>query len=172
MSDKEVMRICQSFMSELYKHIGPDIGIPAGDIGVGAREIGYLFGQYKKLSGAFHAGVMTGKGQTYGGSLGRTEATGYGTIYFTEEMLRENGLSFAGSTVVISGSGNVSIHAMEKAVELGAKVVACSDSDGYIYDENGVDLQTIRELKDKGDERIKDYITHHPHAIYNNTCTE
>jgi len=171
-SDHEVMRFCQSFMNELHRHIGPDIDIPAGDIGVGAREIGYLFGQYKKLSGAFHAGVMTGKGQTYGGSLGRTEATGYGTIYFTEEMLRENGLSFAGSTVVISGSGNVSIHAMEKAVELGAKVVACSDSDGYIYDENGVDLQTIRELKDKGDERISDYVLFHPSAQYNDTCAD
>jgi len=171
-SDQEVMRFCQSFMNELYKHIGPDIDIPAGDIGVGAREIGYLFGQYKKLSGAFHAGVLTGKGQTYGGSLGRTEATGYGTVYFTEEMLQANGLSFAGSTVVISGSGNVSIHAMEKAVELGAKVIACSDSDGYIYDENGVDLQTIRELKDTGNERIKDYTAHHPDAQYNDTCTD
>ncbi|HLR01286.1 MAG TPA: NADP-specific glutamate dehydrogenase [Virgibacillus sp.] len=171
-SDQEVMRFCQSFMDELYKHIGPDTDIPAGDIGVGAREIGYMFGQYKKLTSAFHAGVLTGKGHTYGGSLGRTEATGYGTIYFAEEMLKENGLSFAGSRVVISGSGNVSIHAMEKAIELGATVVACSDSDGFIYDENGVDLQTIRELKDTGNERIHDYIDYHPSAQYNDTCTD
>lgn len=171
-TDREIMRFCQSYMNELHTHIGPDTDIPAGDIGVGAREIGYLFGQYKKLRGAFHAGVLTGKGLTYGGSLGRTEATGYGSIYFTEEMLQANGLSFAGSTVVISGSGNVSIHAIEKATQLGAKVIACSDSDGYIYDKNGVDLQTIRELKDKGNERIKDYISYHPDAQYNNTCTD
>jgi len=171
-SDQEVMRFCQSFMNELHRYIGPDVDIPAGDIGVGSREIGYLFGQYKKLSGAFHAGVLTGKGQTYGGSLGRTEATGYGTVYFTEEMLREHELSFEGSTVVISGSGNVSIHAMEKATELGAKVVACSDSDGYVYDENGINLETIRELKDKGDERVSDYVIHHPNAQYNDTCTD
>lgn len=171
-SDQEIMRFCQSFMSELYKHIGPDIDIPAGDIGIGAQEIGYLFGQYKKLTGAFHAGVLTGKGKTYGGSIGRTEATGYGTVYFTEEMLAANGLSFAGSTVVISGSGNVSMHAMEKAIELGAKVIACSDSDGYIFDEDGIDIRTIRELKDTGNERIHGYTDYHPTAFYNDTCTD
>lgn len=170
-SDQEVMRFCQSFMTELHKYIGPDVDVPAGDIGIGSREIGYLFGQYKKLRGAFHPGVLTGKGQALGGSLGRTEATGYGTIYFTEEMLAANGLSFAGSTVIVSGSGNVSIHAMEKATELGAKVVACSDSDGYIYDEGGVDLATIRTLKDTGNERIREYVDYHPKAYYYDECT-
>lgn len=171
-SDTEIMRFCQSFMSELYKYIGPDMDIPAGDIGVGAQEIGYLFGQYKKISGAFHAGVLTGKGITYGGSLGRPEATGYGAVYFTKEMLQTNGLSFDGSTVVISGSGNVSIHAIEKAMELGANVVACSDSDGYIYDEDGVNLETIRELKDAGNERISDYVQQHPNAHYFDSSTD
>src|SRR5699024_1623006 len=128
-TDMEIMRFCQSFMTELYEHIGPDTDVPAGDVGVNAREIGYLFGQYKKLRGTFEAGVLTGKGLEYGGSLARTEATGYGLVYFVQEMLKDNGLEFNGSTVIVSGSGNVSIYAMEKAAEFGAKVVACSDSD-------------------------------------------
>src|SRR5690554_2042673 len=143
-SDGEVMRFTQSFMSELVKHIGPDTDVPAGDIGVGAREIGYMFGQYKKIRGAYEAGVLTGKGLAYGGSLARTEATGYGTVYFVEEMLKDQGLSFKGSTVVVSGSGNVSIYAIEKAHQLGAKVIACSDSDGYIVDKNGINLDTVK----------------------------
>lgn len=147
-SDGEIMRFTQSFMTELYKHIGPDIDVPAGDIGVGAREIGYLFGQYKRIRGGFEAGVLTGKGIGYGGSLARTEATGYGTVYFVEEMLNDHGLSFKGSTVVVSGSGNVAIYAIEKATQLGAKVVACSDSDGYIFDKNGINLETVRRLKE------------------------
>lgn len=171
-SDQEIMRFCQSFMNELYRHIGPDTDIPAGDIGIGKREIGYLFGQYKKLTGTHQAGVFTGKEISYGGSLGRPEATGFGTVYFTEEMLQANGLSFAGSTVVISGSGNVSMHAMKKAVELGAKVIACSDSDGFVYDENGIDMETIHALKEAGNERISDYISYHPNAIYNTTCCD
>ncbi|WP_226035166.1 NADP-specific glutamate dehydrogenase [Aquibacillus saliphilus] len=165
-SDLEIMRFCQSFMTELSNHIGPDTDVPAGDIGVGAREIGYMFGQYKKLRGAYEAGVLTGKGLGYGGSLGRTEATGYGTVYFVEEMLKDKGLSFKGSTVVVSGSGNVSIYAMEKALELGAKVVACSDSNGYIYDENGIDLATIKQLKEVENKRIYEYVNEHPDAIY------
>ncbi|WP_340372535.1 NADP-specific glutamate dehydrogenase [Peribacillus sp. FSL E2-0218] len=166
-SDSEIMRFCQSFMSELGRYIGPDTDIPAGDIGVGAREIGYLFGQYKKMQGSYHAGVLTGKGLSYGGSLARTEATGYGTVYFVEEMLKDKGLQFHGSTVVVSGSGNVSIYAMEKAAQLGAKVVACSDSNGYIYDENGLDLDTIRHLKEVGRKRLSEYVHAHPEAEYN-----
>lgn len=171
-SDLEIMRFCQSFMSELSKYIGPDIDIPAGDIGVGAREIGYMFGQYKKIRGAFEAGVLTGKGIDYGGSLGRTEATGYGTIYFVEEMLNDNGLSMKDSTVIISGSGNVSIYAMEKAIKLGAKVVACSDSNGYVYDRNGLSLKTVKRIKLDESRRIKDYVTLHPEAEYYDNCTD
>ena len=141
-SDMEVMRFCQSFMTELSKHIGADTDVPAGDIGVGGREIGYMFGQYKRLRNEF-TGVLTGKGIPYGGSLARTEATGYGLCYFTEEMLNDKGDSFKGKTVVISGSGNVAIYANQKATELGAKVVAMSDSNGYIYDKNGVDLAAV-----------------------------
>ncbi|WP_449538438.1 NADP-specific glutamate dehydrogenase [Ferdinandcohnia sp. Marseille-Q9671] len=170
-SDNEIMRFTQSFMTELSNHIGPDVDVPAGDIGVGAREIGFMFGQYKKLRGGFEAGVLTGKAPGYGGSLGRTEATGYGTVYFVEEMLKEQGLSFEGSTVVISGSGNVSIYAIEKAQQLGAKVVACSDSNGYIYDENGLDLKTIKRLKEVERKRIKEYVLEHPHAEYVEGCT-
>ena len=166
-SDAEIMRFCQSFMSELGLHIGPDTDVPAGDIGVGAREIGYLFGQYKKMQGSYHAGVLTGKGISYGGSLARTEATGYGTVYFVEEMLKDKGLQFKGSTVVISGSGNVSIYAIEKATQLGAKVVACSDSNGYIYDKNGLNLDTVKRLKEVERKRLSEYVDVHPEAEYN-----
>src|SRR5699024_10320580 len=158
-------------MTELYEHIGPDTDVPAGDVGVNAREIGYLFGQYKKLRGTFEAGVLTGKGLEYGGSLARTEATGYGLVYFVQEMLKDNGLEFNGSTVIVSGSGNVSIYAMEKAAEFGAKVVACSDSDGCIYDENGIDLDTVKELKEAGNERISAYTESHPNAKYLDDCS-
>ncbi|WP_052144512.1 NADP-specific glutamate dehydrogenase [Halalkalibacter okhensis] len=170
-SDKEIMRFTQSFMSELSKYIGPDVDVPAGDIGVGAREIGYMFGQYKKIRRAYEAGVLTGKGLNYGGSLARKEATGYGTIYFVEEMLRDAGLGFKGSTVVVSGSGNVSIYAIEKAYQLGAKVVACSDSSGYIYDEQGINLETVKRLKEIEGKRISDYVIDHPHAQYYPGCS-
>ncbi|WP_396426743.1 NADP-specific glutamate dehydrogenase [Lederbergia sp. NSJ-179] len=170
-SDMEIMRFTQSFMTELSRYIGSDIDVPAGDIGVGAREIGYMFGQYKRLRGHFDAGVLTGKSVNYGGSLGRTEATGYGTVYFVEEMLRDQGLSFSGSTVVVSGSGNVSIYAIEKAQEYGAKVVACSDSNGYIYDEKGICLDTLKRLKEVERCRICEYIKEHPHAEYHEGST-
>lgn len=170
-SDSEVMRFTQSFMTELSRHIGPDTDVPAGDIGVGAREIGFMFGQYKRLQNAYHAGVLTGKGVNYGGSLARTEATGYGTVYFVEEMLKDNGLSFKGSTVVVSGSGNVSIYAIEKATQLGAKVVACSDSDGYIYDKNGINSETVKRLKEQERKRISEYTNEHPEALYVEGCS-
>ncbi|MCR6109946.1 NADP-specific glutamate dehydrogenase [Bacillus sp. A301a_S52] len=170
-SDGEIMRFTQSFMSELSQYIGPDTDVPAGDIGVGAKEIGYMFGQYKKMRGGFEAGVLTGKGIGYGGSLARKEATGYGTVYFVEEMLKDNGISFAGSTVVVSGSGNVSIYAMEKAIQLGAKVVACSDSSGYIYDKNGIDLLTVKRLKEVEGKRISHYVDEYPHALYVQGCS-
>ncbi|CEG29377.1 NADP-specific glutamate dehydrogenase [Bacillus sp. B-jedd] len=170
-SDGEIMRFTQSFMTELYRHIGPDIDVPAGDIGVGAREIGYMFGQYKRIRGSYEAGVLTGKGIGYGGSLTRKEATGYGTVYFVEEMLKDKGLSFKGSKVVVSGSGNVSIYAMEKAMQLGAKVVACSDSNGYIYDENGIDLDTVKRLKEVERKRIREYVKEHPQATYVEGCS-
>ncbi|MFD2212402.1 NADP-specific glutamate dehydrogenase [Metabacillus endolithicus] len=169
-SDGEIMRFCQSFMTELSKYIGPNTDVPAGDIGVGAREIGYLFGQYKKIRGGYEAGVLTGKGIGYGGSLARKEATGYGTVYFVEEMLQDQNFSFRGSTVVVSGSGNVSIYAMEKAMQLGAKVVACSDSNGYIYDKNGINLDTVKRLKEMEKKRISDYVAYHPEAIYTENC--
>ncbi|WP_017729115.1 NADP-specific glutamate dehydrogenase [Halalkalibacterium ligniniphilum] len=169
-SDGEVMRFTQSFMTELAKHIGPDVDVPAGDIGVGAREIGYMFGQYKRLRGGYEAGILTGKGVGYGGSLTRTEATGYGTVYFVEEMLKDKGLSFDGSTVVVSGSGNVSIYAIEKATQLGAKVVACSDSNGYIYDKNGINLETVKRLKEVERKRISEYVAEHPEAEYHEGC--
>ena len=168
-SDGEVMRFCQSFMTELCKHIGPDTDVPAGDIGTGAREIGYMFGQYKRIRNEF-TGVLTGKGLTYGGSLARTEATGYGLCYFTNEMLQANGKSFEGKTVVISGSGNVAIYATQKATELGAKVVALSDSNGYIYDENGIDLDLVKQLKEVERKRIKEYVNVHPEAKYTEGC--
>ena len=169
-SNGEVMRFCQSFMAELYRHIGQDTDVPAGDIGVGAREIGYMYGYYKKLRGANDPGVLTGKGLTYGGSLTRTEATGYGLIYFTEEMMKDNNLSLAGKTVVISGSGNVAIYATKKATELGAKVVALSDSNGYIYDENGINLDAVKEIKEVKRGRIKDYLNYVPTAKYVEGC--
>lgn len=169
-SNGEVMRFCQSFMAELYKHIGPDTDVPAGDIGVGAREIGYLYGYYKKLRNASHMGVLTGKGLNYGGSLTRTEATGYGLVYFTEEMMNANNMSFAGKKVVISGSGNVAIYATEKATELGAKVVALSDSNGYIYDENGINLNAVKEIKEVKRGRIKEYLDYVPTAEYHEGC--
>ena len=169
-SNGEVMRFCQSFMAELYKHIGPDTDIPAGDIGVGGREIGYLYGYYKKLRNASHMGVLTGKGLNYGGSLTRTEATGYGLVYFTEEMMNANNISFSGKKVVISGSGNVAIYATEKATELGAKVVAISDSNGYIYDENGINLDAVKEIKEVKRGRIKEYLDYVPTAEYHEGC--
>ncbi|ADU30488.1 NADP-specific glutamate dehydrogenase [Evansella cellulosilytica] len=165
-SDFEIMRFTQSFMSELSKYIGPDTDVPAGDIGVGAREIGYMFGQYKKMRGAYEAGVLTGKGVGYGGSLARKEATGYGTVYFVNEMLKSKGLSFKDSTVVVSGSGNVSIYAMEKAMELGAKILACSDSSGYVYDRNGIDLNTVKRLKEVEGKRISEYVKEHPGSVF------
>ena len=168
-SDGEVMRFCQSFMTELCKHIGADTDVPAGDIGTGAREIGYMFGQYKRLRNEF-TGVLTGKGLTYGGSLARTEATGYGLCYFTDEMLKANGKSFQGKTVVISGSGNVAIYATEKATALGAKVVALSDSNGYIYDSDGIDLACVKQLKEVERKRIKEYVATHPNATYTEGC--
>lgn len=164
-SDGEVMRFCQSFMTELYRHIGADIDVPAGDIGVGGREIGYLYGQYKRITGLYE-GVLTGKGLAYGGSLVRTEATGYGLVYFTEEMLSDKGESLAGKTVVISGSGNVAIYAAQKAQELGARVVALSDSNGYIYDPEGIKLDTVKRIKESERSRIKNYLKDHPHAQY------
>ena len=164
------MRFCQSFMTELCKHIGPDTDVPAGDIGVGGREIGYIFGQYKRIQNAFDAGVLTGKGVGYGGSLASTEATGYGTVYFVQEMLKDNGDSFEGKTVVVSGSGNVAIYAIQKATELGAKVVACSDSNGYIYDKNGIDLETVKQLKEVKRKSISEYVNDHPDAEYSEGC--
>ena len=155
-SDGEVMRFCQSFMTELSRHIGPNTDVPAGDIGVGGREIGYMFGQYKRLRNEF-SGTLTGKGLKWGGSLVRTEATGYGLCYFTEAMLKEHGTSFAGKTVVISGSGNVAIYACEKATQLGAKVVALSDSNGYVYDPNGIQLDVVKDIKEVKRGRIKEY---------------
>ena len=168
-SDNEVMKFCQSFMTELSKHIGADTDVPAGDIGVGAREIGFMFGQYKRLRNEF-TGVLTGKGLTYGGSLARTEATGYGLCYFTDEMLKAKGKSFKGATVVISGSGNVAIYATQKATELGGKVVALSDSNGYIYDKNGIDLKAVKQIKEVERKRIKEYLTYHPEAEYHEGC--
>ena len=165
-SDNEIMRFCQSFMSELSKHIGPDTDVPAGDIGVGAREIGFLFGQYKKMRGGYEAGVLTGKQVGFGGSLARTEATGFGTVYFAQEMLKGQNDSFDGKTVVVSGSGNVSTYAMQKATELGAKVVACSDSNGYVYDKDGINLDTVKRLKEVERKRIKEYVKDHPNAEY------
>ncbi len=169
-SDAEVMRFCQSFMTELYRHIGKDVDVPAGDIGVGGREIGFLYGQYKRITGLYE-GVLTGKGLSFGGSLARTEATGFGLCYFTEALLADHGDSFKGKTVVISGAGNVAIFAHQKATELGAKVVAMCDSNGYIYDKNGVDLDAVKELKINSRRRIKDYITFHPEAEYHEGCS-
>ena len=168
-SDGEVMRFCQSFMTELAKHIGAACDVPAGDIGTGAREVGYMFGQYKRLRNEF-TGVLTGKGLTYGGSLARKEATGYGLLYFTNEMLQANDMSLEGKTVLVSGSGNVAIYATEKAVTYGAKVVAMSDSNGYIYDKNGIDLDCVKQLKEVERKRIKEYVNTHPEAEYHEGC--
>ena len=164
-SDAEVMRFCQSFMTELYRHIGPDTDVPAGDIGVGGREVGYLFGQYKRLKNEY-TGVLTGKGIPFGGSLARTEATGYGLCYFTKEMLADAGKSFEGQRVVISGSGNVATYANQKATQLGGKVIAMSDSNGYIVDENGIDYKVIKEIKEVKRARIKTYLDYVPTAKY------
>ena len=164
-SDREVMAFCQSFMTELYRHIGADVDVPAGDIGVGAREIGYLYGQYKRITGLYE-GVLTGKGLTYGGSLARTQATGYGLIYMVDEMLKSVGKELAGQTVVISGSGNVAIYATEKAQQFGAKVVAMSDSNGYVYDPEGIDLDIVKDIKEVKRGRIKEYAERRPSATY------
>ena len=164
-SDAEVMRFCQSFMTELYRHIGPDTDVPAGDIGVGGREIGYMYGQYKRIRNEF-TGVLTGKGIPYGGSLARTEATGYGLCYFADEMLKANGRSFEGARVVISGSGNVAIYANQKATQLGGKVIAMSDSNGYIVDENGIDSKVMKEIKEVKRARISTYLDYVPTAKY------
>ncbi|MDD4690627.1 MAG: NADP-specific glutamate dehydrogenase [Eubacterium aggregans] len=164
-SEMEVMRFCQSFMTELYKYIGADQDVPAGDIGVGGREIGYLFGQYKRITGLYE-GVLTGKGLTWGGSLVRTQATGYGAIYILDEMLKQNGKELAGKTVLISGSGNVAIYATEKCQQLGAKVVAMNDSNGYIYDPNGIQLDIIKDIKEVRRGRIKEYVEAVPTATY------
>lgn len=164
-SDREVMAFCQSFMSELCKYIGADTDVPAGDIGTGAREIGYMFGQYKKLRGLFE-GVLTGKGLSYGGSLARTEATGYGLLYITEEMLKCHGDSLSGKTVIVSGAGNVAIYAIEKAQQLGAKVVTCSDSTGWIYDSEGIDLAVLKEIKEVKRARLSVYPSFRPNAEY------
>ncbi|MCI8422699.1 MAG: NADP-specific glutamate dehydrogenase [Lawsonibacter sp.] len=169
-SDTEVMRFCQSFMNELFKYIGPDTDVPAGDIGVGAREIGYLFGQYKRLANEFN-GVLTGKGLTYGGSLARKEATGYGLCYFTDNMLKAAGKSFEGATVVISGSGNVALYACEKATALGGKVVAMSDSNGYVYDKDGIDLSLMKQIKEVERKRIKVYAERRPGVEYHEGCS-
>ncbi len=171
-SDMEIMRFCQSFMSELYKHIGQDVDVPAGDIGVGGREIGYLFGQYRRLRNAYEAGVLTGKGLEYGGSLARTEATGYGLIYFMREMLKANGTDLSGKTVIISGSGNVAIYACEKAAQYGAKVVAMSDSNGCIYDPAGIKLDVIKQIKEVERGRIKEYAARVSGSTYTESTGE
>ena len=164
-SDREVMAFCQSFMTELYKYVGADTDVPAGDIGVGAREIGYMFGQYKRIR-SVHEGVLTGKGLSYGGSLARKEATGYGLLYLTAEMLKANGLSMPDKRIAVSGSGNVAIYASEKAHELGAKVVTVSDSSGWIYDEGGIDIELLKEVKEVKRARLTEYAALRPSAVY------
>lgn len=164
-SDREVMAFCQSFMTELYRHIGADVDVPAGDIGVGAREIGYMYGQYKRITKTYE-GVLTGKGLSYGGSLVRTQATGYGLLYFTDEMLRSNGKDLKGKTVAISGAGNVAIYATEKATQLGAKVLTLSDSTGWIYDAEGIDLNAVKEIKEVKRARLSEYTNYRPNAVY------
>ena len=164
-SDREIMAFCQSFMTELYKYIGADVDVPAGDIGVGAREIGYMYGQYKRIRGVYE-GVLTGKGLSYGGSLARKEATGYGLLYFTEEMLKSTGDQLAGKTVAVSGAGNVAIYAIEKAWQLGAKPVTCSDSSGWIYDPEGIDVALLKEIKEVRRARLTEYAAERPSAVY------
>ena len=168
-SDREVMAFCQSLMTELYRHIGADTDVPAGDIGVGGREIGYLYGQYKRLTGLYE-GVLTGKGLSYGGSLARTQATGYGLCYFVKNMLEANGKTLSGQTVVVSGSGNVAIYACEKATQMGAKVVAMSDSNGYVYDKDGIKLDVVKQIKEVERGRIKEYAARGPGAEYHEGC--
>ncbi|MBE5862288.1 MAG: NADP-specific glutamate dehydrogenase [Lachnospiraceae bacterium] len=170
-SDREVMAFCQSFINELYRHIGADTDVPAGDIGTGAREIGYMYGQYKRLTGLYE-GVLTGKGLTYGGSLARTQATGYGLLYLTEEMLKTNGKDIAGKTVAVSGSGNVAIYAIEKAQQLGAKVVTCSDSTGWVYDPEGIDVALLKEVKEVKRARLTEYAAKRPSAQYHDKASE
>lgn len=165
-SDDEIMRFCQSFMGELWRHIGANTDVPAGDIGVGAREIGFLFGYYKRLTNRFDLGVLTGKGEGLGGSLGRKQATGFGCVYFAEDMLQRIGDSLKGKTAVVSGSGNVAIYTIKKLQDLGAKVVTCSDSDGYIYDPNGIDFELVRQLKEVEHKRILEYKEKHPQSTY------
>ncbi|HEX3031271.1 MAG TPA: NADP-specific glutamate dehydrogenase [Bacillota bacterium] len=169
-SDMEIMRFCQSFMAELYRHIGENIDVPAGDIGVGGREIGYMYGMYKKIRNDF-TGVLTGKGLTWGGSLARTEATGYGLCYFMDAAIKAKGKSFQGSTVVISGSGNVAIYAAQKATQLGGKVVAMSDSNGYVYDPEGIKLATVQQIKEVERKRLTEYVKVHPNATYVEGCS-
>ena len=164
-SDREVMAFCQSFMTELYRHIGADTDVPAGDIGVGGREIGYMYGQYKRISNQYE-GVLTGKGLTYGGSLARTEATGYGLLYLTEEMLKCNGKDIAGKTIAVSGAGNVAIYAIQKAQQLGARPVTCSDSTGWIYDAEGIDVALLKEVKEVKRARLSEYAAARPSAEY------
>jgi glutamate dehydrogenase (NADP+) len=164
-SDNEVMRFCQSFMTELCRHIGADTDVPAGDIGVGAREIGFMYGQYKRLRNEF-TGVLTGKGLTYGGSLVRTQATGYGLVYYIDEMLRDHGKSLEGKTVIVSGSGNVAIYAAEKVIELGGRVTAMNDSGGWVFDKDGIDLNAVKDIKEVKRGRIKDYLNYRPNAKY------
>ena len=164
-SDREVMAFCQSFMTELSKYIGADTDVPAGDIGTGAREIGYLFGQFKRIRGVYE-GVLTGKGLSYGGSLARTEATGYGLLYLTQELLKLNGIELAGKTIAVSGSGNVAIYAIEKAQELGAKVVTCSDSNGWVYDQEGIDVAALKEIKEVKRARLTEYKKYRPNSQY------
>ena len=169
-SDNEVMHFCQSFMMELYRHIGPNVDVPAGDIGVGGREIGYLYGQYKRIRDSYDAGVLTGKRVDYWGSLARTEATGYGLLYFVKNMLDAKNISLQDKVLVVSGSGNVATYAIEKAQEFGAKVVTCSDSNGYVYDPNGIDLAAVKEIKQVRRGRIKEYVADHPQAEYHEGC--
>jgi len=170
-SDREIMAFCQSFMTELYRHIGADTDVPAGDIGTGAREIGYMYGQYKRIKGLYE-GVLTGKGLSYGGSLARTEATGYGLLYFTEEMLKSNGKDIAGKTVAVSGAGNVAIYATQKAEQLGAKVVTCSDSTGWIYDPEGIDVALLKEIKEVKRARLTEYAAARKSAEYHDKKAE
>ena len=164
-SDREIMAFCQSFMTELCKYIGADTDVPAGDIGVGGREIGYLFGQYKRIRGVYE-GVLTGKGLTYGGSLARTEATGYGLLYLTEELLKLNGIELSGKTCAVSGSGNVAIYAIQKAHQLGAKAVTCSDSTGWVYDPEGIDVEALKEIKEVKRARLTEYKKYRPNSEY------
>ena len=164
-SDREVMAFCQSFMTELYRHIGADVDVPAGDIGVGGREIGYLYGQYKRIT-ALYEGVLTGKGLTYGGSLARTQATGYGLVYLTQELLKSHGMDLSGKVVAVSGAGNVATYAIEKAQQLGAKVVTCSDSTGWIYDPEGIDVALLKEIKEVRRARLTEYKAAKPSAEY------